>query len=263
MSVERTTHYSDPELLAYVDGELSWWRRIRVRRHLEVCWKCRSRAHAQQEEIVRLTESLETWEYPGVFWHLDQQLELGRRLRRFEMLNQLHRPQSILRRRSTLIGGALFAVIVMACVLIEAPRSQSPQTHPVLPTETLAGARNFERKLYQHPVEQTLALEVEHVIPVRGTNEPGTNMVRCSQRTLPLALDRRGRKSERSALAPWPRTGIPLQAFGFALRSAALGSSSGFRSHHRFSQSGGVRRSGDRVHALDGKPLLDCCVVRA
>ncbi|MDR3698484.1 MAG: hypothetical protein P4L56_02540 [Candidatus Sulfopaludibacter sp.] len=33
--------------------------------------------------------------------------------------------------------------------------------------EALAGARNFERKLYQQAVEQTLAVQVEHVKPVR------------------------------------------------------------------------------------------------
>jgi hypothetical protein len=167
MFVERAMHYGDTDLLAYLDGALSWWQRIRVRRHLQVCWRCRSRAHAQEQQILQLTQKMEAWEYPGSFWHLDQQLELGRRLRSFERLNELQNPEPILRKRWTIAFAALVSLIVAVCFIIPAPPTRTPRSNAVLPAVALAGARNVERTLYQRPVEQTLAVQVEHVLPAR------------------------------------------------------------------------------------------------
>lgn len=44
-------HVSDEDLLAYLDGELSRWRRTVVKSHLTACWGCRSRAGEMQSAI--------------------------------------------------------------------------------------------------------------------------------------------------------------------------------------------------------------------
>jgi len=163
MSVDRPVHCTDAELLAYLDGELSWWRRFRVQRHLQACWRCRSRARSQEEQIHQLTERMEAWEYPDALWHLDRQLELGLRLRRFENAGQVARPRAAATRRLTLaIGVALAMCAALAVLPRNARRSDSD-----VPVQTVAGAQTFERKLYQLPVEQTLAVRIEPIRPAR------------------------------------------------------------------------------------------------
>ncbi len=160
MSAERAAHCSDSDLVAYLDGELAWWRRFRVRRHLKVCWRCRSRAHDQQEQIFQLAARMEAWEYPGRFWHLDQRLKLGRNLRRFEALHGV--PPRRIDRRWLIAAGAMAALAL--ATLLWTPR-QVRRSAPDAPVEALAAARTFEQQLFQRSVEQTLAVEIE---PVRA-----------------------------------------------------------------------------------------------
>jgi hypothetical protein len=44
-------HPDEGELLRYADGELSRWRRLRLRRHLAACWQCRA-ALAELERTI-------------------------------------------------------------------------------------------------------------------------------------------------------------------------------------------------------------------
>ncbi len=44
-------HPDEGELLRYADGELSFWRRLRLRRHLAACWQCRA-ALAELERTI-------------------------------------------------------------------------------------------------------------------------------------------------------------------------------------------------------------------
>jgi hypothetical protein len=170
MSVDRNRHFSDPELLAYLDGELSWWRRFRVRRHIEGCWTCRSRLHEQEHQILRLTKHINAWEYPGPLWHLDQALELGRRLRRFETLKELQNPERISRQRLAGIIGALACAMILVWLVTPVTPPKVRPTSALLPAEAVADAQTFERTLYERPVEQTLAVQVEHFAPVRHTD---------------------------------------------------------------------------------------------
>ncbi len=158
MFADRAAHCSDSDLVAYLDGELSWWRRLRVSRHLKVCWKCRSRAHEQQEQIFHLAARLEAWEYPGKFWHLDQQLKLGRNLRRFEALNGP--PPRRIEPRWLIAAGAM-AALILAALLWTPPTAR--RSAPDAFVQTVAAARTAEQKLFQRSVEQTLAVEMQPV----------------------------------------------------------------------------------------------------
>ncbi len=44
-------HPTNLEIVRYLDGELPWWRRRSVQRHVEACWQCRARA----DEIRQIT----------------------------------------------------------------------------------------------------------------------------------------------------------------------------------------------------------------
>ena len=157
MPVERPVHCTDSELLAYLDGELPWWRSFFVRRHLRGCWKCRGRVRSQEEQILHLTASMEAWEHRDALWHLDQQVELGLRLQRFEKTGRAGRS----RRPHTRVWGlAMAAAAVLCAALILLPRHARTNDSD-LPIRTVTGAQTFEGKLYHLPVEQTLAVRIE------------------------------------------------------------------------------------------------------
>src|SRR5689334_12062636 len=44
-------HVTEPQMIAYLDGELSPREQMRVRTHLESCWHCRYRLSAMEESI--------------------------------------------------------------------------------------------------------------------------------------------------------------------------------------------------------------------
>jgi hypothetical protein len=53
-------HFSDQELLLYVDGEHSAHDRQRISAHLEACWKCRARSHELENAMADYVQVHET-----------------------------------------------------------------------------------------------------------------------------------------------------------------------------------------------------------
>ncbi len=170
MAADRTAHLSDSLLVAYLDGELSWWRRLQVGRHLKRCWTCRARLNQHEQQILRLVEQVNSSDYPGPLWHLEQSLELGRRLRHFETMKELQSPERISKQRLACIVGALAGGMMVIWLLTPATPPRPLPAAAIRPAETVADARNFEQALYQRPVEQTLAVQVEHLAPARRTD---------------------------------------------------------------------------------------------
>lgn len=60
MENEHRRSLSAEDLSAYVDGELGWWRRVRVRRHLRRCEPCRRYV----EQVSGIVGSLRAFEAP-------------------------------------------------------------------------------------------------------------------------------------------------------------------------------------------------------
>lgn len=55
-------HYTDEQLLAYVDGELPWVRRLLAAQHLRHCWACRQRTSELERDIESVTRRLsQSW----------------------------------------------------------------------------------------------------------------------------------------------------------------------------------------------------------
>ena len=58
-------HCSDEQLLAHLDGELRWLVRLRVRRHLERCWHCRTRLDGLESEVHSLLQRIDSSPMPA------------------------------------------------------------------------------------------------------------------------------------------------------------------------------------------------------
>src|SRR5262245_19618302 len=64
-------HYSDEQLLAHADGELSGWSRTRAERHLKSCWSCRARKAKLEQGIEAFAETFGDPVYPPPTWSAD------------------------------------------------------------------------------------------------------------------------------------------------------------------------------------------------
>ncbi len=60
-TAENSRHPNDEDLLAYVDGELKWGKRRRVRVHLESCWECRNRTRKIEAAIAEFVSLRNEW----------------------------------------------------------------------------------------------------------------------------------------------------------------------------------------------------------
>src|SRR5689334_2182460 len=78
-------HCSDEQLLAHLDGELPVFSRFRVERHLRSCWTCRTRLGACEQEIQKLTVSVDEWQFPTQEWSRDARRRLLRGMQRIEI----------------------------------------------------------------------------------------------------------------------------------------------------------------------------------
>jgi len=47
----KDSHIPDDQLMLATDGELSWWRKSRIEKHLSRCWSCRTRMKEFEETI--------------------------------------------------------------------------------------------------------------------------------------------------------------------------------------------------------------------
>lgn len=86
-------HFSDPELLSSLDGELGWWQYFGLKVHLFRCWECRARNAELEAQAHRLSRVLRQDSFPGTRrvadaraafdswrWQLEQQqAQTGRR----------------------------------------------------------------------------------------------------------------------------------------------------------------------------------------
>jgi anti-sigma factor RsiW len=58
-------HCSDETLISHLDGELPFYARTPVRRHLERCWRCRLRLSEVESQVLSVTRAMERDIFPG------------------------------------------------------------------------------------------------------------------------------------------------------------------------------------------------------
>ncbi len=71
MPTGRTVRLSPDDLSAFVDGDLGWWRRRRIRRHLQACEPC----HRYVEQLAAMTTALRGSPAPELTQHLRVDLQ--------------------------------------------------------------------------------------------------------------------------------------------------------------------------------------------
>ena len=65
MATRFQRHCSDESLLAHLDGELPFYRRPGVDRHIEKCWQCRLRRAEMEQQIFEVTRAAGMDTFPG------------------------------------------------------------------------------------------------------------------------------------------------------------------------------------------------------
>ena len=58
-------HCSDESLIAHLDGELPFYRRSGVQKHLENCWQCRARLDEIDQQALAMTRAMAADVFPG------------------------------------------------------------------------------------------------------------------------------------------------------------------------------------------------------
>ena len=58
-------HCSDDTLICHLDGELPFYAKTPVRRHLERCWQCRLRLSEIERQALAATRAMEADAFPG------------------------------------------------------------------------------------------------------------------------------------------------------------------------------------------------------
>lgn len=77
-------HFSNEILVAYADGEVSWWRRRVIERHLLQCWRCRTRLAEFGRQVERVSGLMSTDAFPGPSRLAEARLKLVARQWRVE-----------------------------------------------------------------------------------------------------------------------------------------------------------------------------------
>ena len=149
-------HLSDEQLLAHLDGELSFFREVRVRRHLKSCWRCRTRLGACEAQIHRLAVDMDEWRFPQPEWAADARHRLASRLQQIEAHRRPHRRVPI-----PVWAAAAAALLGTASWYFWT----SGVRKPLRPADVIAHAAGVETTLYAQPVQQVFSVEIAQIRP--------------------------------------------------------------------------------------------------
>ncbi len=100
-TAQGSRHPTDEELLAYVDGELKWIERRRVRKHLQSCWECRNQTRKIEAAIAEFVNLRTDWAESRAAGPRTDPLSFQTRL---EQLEAEHRPSVSWRSRMARAG---------------------------------------------------------------------------------------------------------------------------------------------------------------
>lgn len=148
-------HYSDEQLLAHLDGEISGWARRRLETHLASCWLCRARRSALEEQIHRLAEAFDEPGFPEKGWAARQVERFDKRLEACESDSTAAsgKPASVRPPRRLYWAAAACAV---ALVVVQLFRLTDRETT----VEVVAGAVRAEHALADRPVHQSFRVDL-------------------------------------------------------------------------------------------------------
>ncbi len=156
-------HCSDEELLAHRDGELSALHNRRVRRHLESCWRCRTRLEAYDEQIHRLMVDMDEWPLPPEGWIRETKQKLGSRFQEYEAGFTESRWRRFAMHAAPAWAAAATLLIAIGGWYVWTVRA--PGT--LRTNDVISRAAAAERAIYERPVQQVFSIHISEIRPVR------------------------------------------------------------------------------------------------
>lgn len=146
-------HYSDEQLLAHLDGELTGWGRSRVESHLEACWTCRARQAALEKQVHRIASAFGDSRFPADDW---AERQIGR-FRSWEAQQAPDRvsPPARVWSRWFIAAPAALAAAAFAVWFWSSPGNEIQQARRIV-----AEARTFESATISQPVHQRFRVEI-------------------------------------------------------------------------------------------------------
>ena len=156
-------HCSDELLLGHADGELSWAREVRVRKHLKRCWECRGRLAELEGEAATLAKAFADTSFlgPGGLARALRELSAGveKVEKSFTAAPRLTMMPVASMRPRVLVAAAAAAVICLVALGVRPSRDPHP-------SELLAAAQEAERLWGGAPlVHASLRIEVAEIRP--------------------------------------------------------------------------------------------------
>lgn len=148
-------HYSDEQLLAHLDGEISGWARRRLETHLASCWLCRARRSAFEEQIHRLAEAFDEPSFPAEGWAARQIERFRKRLKECEPDSEADsgKPAAVRPTRRLYWAAAACAVFL---VIVQLARLADKENA----ADVVAGAVRAERALADRPLHQSFRVDL-------------------------------------------------------------------------------------------------------
>jgi len=203
-------HLDDELLVGHLEGSLSRWDRVRVRRHLHRCWSCRARQARFREQMHRVAEALEKQTFPGRERIEKARSEFYRRYRALEPAPRRGRKAPSLRLHASAPAGlrAAFALAAMALLAVSVWFAARPVEPP--PAErVIASAQRFEMALLES--SQDAVYQVVEVAISEAGSEEDVPQEGASQKAQKARLSVWSEPSENRFAAVWKSGGGEVQ----------------------------------------------------
>jgi hypothetical protein len=157
-------HYSDEQLLAYLDGELQPTTTLRVQSHLATCWECRARMQDIEQQVHLVTTTIMETSVNG--------MDRATRAKTSFLAQRRYTPDPKLARTllstprlirwGTLLLAGLTTIFLFVLLSPFSRRGATPS-----PGEIMARSLASESGLAEQSVHQTFQIEMEQLKPVQ------------------------------------------------------------------------------------------------
>jgi hypothetical protein len=163
-------HCSDAQLLAYLDGELSAWERVRVQAHLDACWACRGRREGLEKQAQAFAAPFESGGLFGPDWATQARKRFVEWRDRTEAASA-PRPSGPVNRR--MLPSALALAAGLACIAVVGYEFLGGETGTPTASQVIAKVRRAEAELERQGVHQVFRVEAAEIRPslVRRTGK--------------------------------------------------------------------------------------------
>jgi hypothetical protein len=162
-------HFSDECLIAHLDGELPFYRRPLVRRHLAACWPCRLRLDEIEKQVLAVTRAMEKDAFPGPDRVVDARLRFLRAAEKIDA-ESASRPEPNRPAWAWRLGWTVACLVLLAGSwwLVREPAAGQPR---IAASEVLKQAQSAEAGEIRGPVQQEFRVVARQLRPRQRSSE--------------------------------------------------------------------------------------------